>query len=184
MMETEYALVLLRPSRRGEQFLEELNSGAKCLCVEHDAHDVAPALPRGSRSRRGGVERARRVRRAVAAARWALAADDLLGALDVVSVRERPLDSGRCAGRRPWDATRACWTSELAVLMEDVKRERPRRAGWQMLKFFYKSISDCADDTSAADRRRADRGRHPHRELRRRAAPLPCEVSSLAIAAL
>ena len=75
--------------------LEELNSGAMRLCVEHDASDdVAPALLRAARAR---VEAGSNVRvvcaDAVAAARFrALAADDpLLGALDVVSVRELAL---------------------------------------------------------------------------------------------
>ena len=75
--------------------LEELNSGAKCLCVEHDASDdVAPALLRAARAR---VEAGSNVRvvcaDAVAAARFrALAADDpLLSALDVVSARELAL---------------------------------------------------------------------------------------------
>ena len=107
--------------------LEELNSGAKCLCVEHDASDdVAPALLRAARAR---VEAGSNVRvvcaDAVAAARFrALAADDpLLGALDVVSVRELALSIlgdarvGDAVGR---DA-RVLDENELAVLMEDVK---------------------------------------------------------------
>ena len=93
--------------------LEELNSGAKCLCVEHDASDdVAPALLRAARAR---VEAGSNVRvvcaDAVAAARFrALAADDpLLSALDVVSARELALSAMR-GSATPWDATRACWT--------------------------------------------------------------------------
>ena len=132
--------------------LEELNSGAKCLCVEHDASDVAPALLRAARAR---VEAGSNVRvvcaDAVAAARFrALAADDpLLSALDVVSARELALSIlgdaqvGDAVGR---DA-RVLDENELAVLMEDVKVSglKPGRLR-EMLKFFYKSISDCADD--------------------------------------
>ena len=133
--------------------LEELNSGAKCLCVEHDASDdVAPALLRAARAR---VEAGSNVRvvcaDAVAAARFrALAADDpLLSALDVVSARELALSIlgdaqvGDAVGR---DA-RVLDENELAVLMEDVKVSglKPGRLR-EMLKF----------------------------------ALLPCEVSSLA----
>ena len=133
--------------------LEELNSGAKCLCVEHDASDdVAPALLRAARAR---VEAGSNVRvvcaDAVAAARFrALAADDpLLSALDVVSARELALSIlgdarvGDAVGR---DA-RVLDENELAVLMEDVKVSglKPGRLR-EMLKFFYRSWTELADD--------------------------------------
>ena len=169
--------------------LEELNSGAKCLCVEHDASDdVAPALLRAARAR---VEAGSNVRvvcaDAVAAARFrALAADDpLLGALDVVSVRELALSIlgdarvGDAVGR---DA-RVLDENELAVLMEDVKVSglKPGRLR-EMLKFFYKSISDCADDDERWLITAEEQTVHAilTENLEARRALLPCEVSSLA----
>lgn len=169
--------------------LEELNSGAKCLCVEHDASDdVAPALLRAARAR---VEAGSNVRvvcaDAVAAACFrALAADDpLLGALDVVSVRELALSIlgdarvGDAVGR---DA-RVLDENELAVLMEDVKVSglKPGRLR-EMLKFFYKSISDCADDDERWLITAEEQTVHAilTENLEARRALLPCEVSSLA----
>ncbi len=169
--------------------LEELNSGAKCLCVEHDASDdVAPALLRAARAR---VEAGSNVRvvcaDAVAAARFrALAADDpLLSALDVVSARELALSIlgdaqvGDAVGR---DA-RVLDENELAVLMEDVKVSglKPGRLR-EMLKFFYKSISDCADDDERWLITAEEQTVHAilTENLEARRALLPCEVSSLA----
>ena len=169
--------------------LEELNSGAMRLCVEHDASDdVAPALLRAARAR---VEAGSNVRvvcaDAVAAARFrALAADDpLLGALDVVSVRELALSIlgdarvGDAVGR---DA-RVLDENELAVLMEDVKVSglKPGRLR-EMLKFFYKSISDCADDDERWLITAEEQTVHAilTENLEARRALLPCEVSSLA----
>ncbi|MFR4803282.1 MAG: hypothetical protein ACLT98_08185 [Eggerthellaceae bacterium] len=149
-METEYeSRTAASVEDAANNLLEELNSGAMRLCVEHDASDdVAPALLRAARAR---VEAGSNVRvvcaDAVAAARFrALAADDpLLGALDVVSVRELALSIlGDARVGDAVDATRVLdeqWPCSWRTKVSGLKPGRLRDA-----QFFYKGISDCADD--------------------------------------
>ena len=143
------------------------------LSAEHDASDdVAGVAARAARAR---VEAGSNVRvvcagRYVAAARFrALAADDpLLGAPDVVSRQRAGPRFWAMRGSATLDATRACWTNELAVLHGgDVKVSglRPGRLR-AMLRPSTRASATAPTMTSAlADhRRRADRARHPHRE--------------------
>lgn len=172
-------------------FLRELKNDVACACVEHDAaDDVAPALASKARQLAQTGTRVRIVcADRVAAGRYrALFARDASAApdtVDVVSVRELALEImgdvrvQKAVGRE----ARVLDDNELAVLMEDVKVSglKPGRLR-EMLKFFYRSISDCADEDErwliTAEEQNVYAILAENLEVRR--ALLPCEVSSLA----
>lgn len=175
--------------------LEQVNTivdgGAarRCSCLEHDAaDDVAPALLACARRLAEAASPVRIVcADGVAAARYRALADDggLSDDVDVVSVRELALEvmgDARVQGAVGRGA-RVLDENELAVLMEDVKVSglKPGRLR-EMLKFFYKSMSDCADEDErwliTAEEQTVHAILTENLEVRR--ALLPCEASSLA----
>lgn len=174
------------------QILLELHSDAGCACVEHGASDdVSPALLAAACR---AAEAGKRVRLVcadgVAAGRYrALLANQEAGvpeaSVDVVSVRALALEvmsDARVQGVVGREA-RVLDDNELAVLMEDVKVSglKPGRLR-EMLKFFYKSLSDCADEQEGwlitAEEQTVYAIVTENLEARR--ALLPCEVSSMA----
>ena len=162
-----------------------------CACVEHDASDdVAPTLAAYARR----VAEAGLPVRIVCADSWTaaryralLAADPTspLDAVSVASVRDLALDVmgdarlSAAVGR----GARVLDGNEMDVLMEDVKVSglKPGRLR-EMLKFFYKSISECADDDErwliSAEEQTVYAILTENLEARR--ALLPCEAASLA----
>lgn len=174
-----------------EELKTQADGGAACVraCLEHDASDdVAPALLACAHGIAAAGSPVRIVcADGVAAERYrALVADDpLLNAADVVSMRE--LGLAVMGDARVQDAVgrgaRVLDDNELAVLMEDVKVSglKPGRLR-EMLKFFYKSMSECADEDErwliTAEEQTVHAILTENLEVRR--ALLPCEVSSLA----
>ena len=169
--------------------LLEVNTEIACACVEHDASvDVAPVLlARARRAAEAGLPVSIVCADSVAAARYrALVADDaLLSGACVRSVRELGLEimgDARVREAVGRDA-RVLDDNELAVLMEDVKVSglKPGRLR-EMLKFFYKSMSDCDDEDErwliTAEEQTVHAILTENLEVRR--ALLPCEVGSLA----
>lgn len=174
------------------QILIESNNDAACVCVEHGASDdAAPALLTAAGH---AAEAGKHVRLVcadgVAAARCrALLAEHSAGLpqtpVEVLTMRELGLEV--MADARVQDAVgrdaRVLDDNELAVLMEDVKVSglKPGRLR-EMLKFFYKSLSDCADEQDGwlitAEEQTVYAILTENMEARR--ALLPCEVSSLA----
>lgn len=170
------------------QYLSRQEDGA-CLCIEHRAcDDVSSAL----------LSKARKVAEAgkrvlivcsdcVAAQRYRalVAGDSLVNASSVISMRELCLDImgdyrvQKAVGR----AARVIDDNELDVLMEDVKVSglKPGRLR-EMLKFFYKSMSDCADEQDGWLITAEEQTVHAilMENLEVRSAALPCELASLA----
>lgn len=169
--------------------LLELHIEGACSCVAHDASDdVAPALLACVRHlAMAGLPVRIVCADGVAAGRYRVLLSDepLLHGIDVVSMRE--LGLAVMGDERVQDAVgrnaRVLDGNELAVLMEDMKVSglKPGRLR-EMLKFFYKSMSDCSDEDEhwliTAEEQMVHAVLMENLEARR--ALLPCEVSSLA----
>lgn len=161
--------------------------GVPCVCVPHrTCDDVAPALAAAARH----IAAAGRTVRVVcaddvAARRFRALLADAPAGCSVASVREVALEAlalpavQGAVGRGP----RVLDDNEHDVLMEDVKVSglKPGRLR-EMLKFFYKSVSDCADDDPAWLISTEEKNVHAilTENLEARRAVLPCEASALA----